>query len=479
MSETAQVRKRPRKVIGIKKSVAEAAELPLPEVAAAEIPADVVLEPRAPAEERASHKLQRAFLVAFGGGLVGAMAGYLPGLSWLGFALPLIAITSFFGWGYRQGFAERTDTRQRFADSCYFLGFLLTMMAMLVGFFPAGMLQQDITSQDILRHFSMALGATALGLVFRILALQGGRSLGEVTAEVEVTLSRYATKVSEEARLIGEELAGVRAALEAQRADVSSLVTVELRDAVQGAFEPITRSAAAIATSLQAQTEQMVASASRFQDALSKSAGQLAEAAEIRSDANEAAQSAISSVAEAMQKFEAQIGTLRAGLAEVVTTSTNEIARMTRALEQGTALAPTLGPALENVQANLDGVSGTVSSLKIQSDQLADRMSNALADDGRVLGGLDEAQRRVINGLDQAGQNAREGIVREGELTREAIERARTDFAQGIEGERQRTTEEIQRQAGRFNTEISQATDRLAEILATFAKRIEDAGGPR
>lgn len=479
MSETDSVRKRPRKIIGIQKKGTEpASELPFPKStnSAEQLAETVILEPRAPADERAAHRLQRAFMLAFAGGVLGAIAGYLPGMSWLGFAMPLIAITSFFAWGYRQGFAERTDTRQRFADSCYFLGFLLTMIAMLVGFFPAGMLQQEISSQDILRHFSMALGATALGLVFRIIALQGGRSLGEVTAEVEVTLTRYAARVSEEARLIGEELAGARAALEGQRAEVTSLVTVDLKNAVQDAFEPINRSAAAISANLQSQTDQIVSSAAKLQDALSKSAGQLAEAAEVRADSAEAAKAAISSVAEALQKFEAQMGMLRAGLSEVVTSSTNEIANLTRALEQGTAIAPTLGPALETVQANLEGVSGTVNGLKSQSDQLATRMNAALADDGRILGGLEEVQGRVISNLDQAGQGAREAIAREGQLTRETMERARSDFAQRIEGERQRTTEEIRLQGERFRGDISQATDRLVEVLATFAKRIEDAG---
>lgn len=477
MNESNPAQKRGRKVIGLKKVEDPTAEPVIPE--STDPGETVVLQPRAPADERAAQRLQRAFMLAFGGGLVGAMAGYLPGLSWLGFALPLIAIASFFAWGYRQGFAERTDTRQRFADSCYFLGFLLTMIAMLVGFFPAGMLQQEITSQDILRHFSMALGATALGLVFRIIALQGGRSLGEVTAEVEVTLSRYAARVSEEARLIGEELGEARAALEVQRADVASLVTVDLKNAVEGAFEPITRSAAAISASLQAQTDQMSSSAAKLQDALSRSANQLAEAAEVRADASEAAQSAISSVADALQKFEAQMETLRAGLSEVVTSSTVEIAKMTRALEQGTAIAPTLSPALENVQANLTNISATVSNLKAQSDQLAGRMDAALADDGRTLGGLEGAQERIIGGLNQAGEGARDAIAREGQLTRDTMERARSEFAQGIEAERQRTTEDIRLQSERFRDDLAQATNRLAEVLAAFAKRIEDAGARR
>lgn len=482
MSETSSVRKRPaRKIIGIRPKTGE------PEALEIQPDADVEsarLETHGnptddPPSDNAGQKLQRAFLFAFGGGLLGAVAGYLPGLSWLGFAVPLMAITGFFIWGYRQQFSERSDTRQRFADSCYFLGFLLTMMAMLVGFFPAGMLQQDITSQDILRHFSMALGATALGLVFRIIALQGGRSIGEVASEVEVSLISYSNKVSHEARLIGDELENARMALQAQRAEVSELVTVELREAVQSAFEPITQSASAISAILQSQTEQIVASANQLQEALSKSAAQLSDVAEVRTTANEAAHSAIASVAQALQRFEDQLDALRKGLVDAATSSTDEISKMTRALEQGTSVAPAVGPALERVQNSLSGLSETFEGLQVQSDAIATRLADAINDDGRALEALEETQSRLIGSLDAAGQAASDAIANEGELTRIAIEGTRSAFVESIEGERERATQQIRSHADQFSSDITRATDRLAEILASFAQRIEDAGRTR
>jgi hypothetical protein len=446
-------------------------ELALDEASASAPAAPLVEEPLTPAEEaHAYKKLQRSFMIAVGTGLATALIGYVPHLDWLGFAGPMVSIIAFYLYGRRQGFIDRSDTRQQFADSCYFLGFLLTMIAMLVGFLPAGLFKQEITSQGILRHFSIALGATALGLVFRILVLQGGRALGQIAADVEESLTQYARKVSEEAKNIGEELSALKAQLEVQREQVGSIVTKDLKEVAEAAFEPIARSVTAIATSLEAQSANVAASAANLQQALNRSAEQLVTAAEVRTDASEAAEQAMTSVAEALQQFDNQMSGLRSQLADVISSSSDEIARMTDALQKGTALAPSLAPALEHVTSNVSAVSEQLDDLRGESTRLAERVSASLADDGRLLAGLENVQDEVVGGIRQAGSQAARGIAEEGETARQTLQQTRTQIAQHMDQERQA-----------FSAEISRATDRLAEILQGFAARIEEvrAGAPR
>lgn len=466
MSEIDPTRPRGRGKLTIKQAADPAPELTL------EVPAEEAIEPAParPIDRNANIKLQLGFFVAVVSGIATAAAGYIPDFQWVGFVGPLVAITGFYVFGLVQGFVQRSDTRQQFADSCYFLGFLLTMVAMLVGFLPAGLLGEEITSQGILRHFSMALGATALGLVFRILALQGGRSLGQIAAEVEATLTQYARKVSEEARNIGNELAGLHAEIELQRQQVSSIVTTDLKDAVQAAFEPITKSVTAISTSLENQAGEIAKSATAVQKALGDSAAQLNAAAQVRDEANEAAQTAVTSVADALGKFETQMGELRAQLSQVVSGSTAEIEKMTRAFEQGSALAPALGPVLDRISTNINDVSQRIDRIKGQSDALAERVSNNLADDGRMFGDLENVQASIV----QAGNTARDGIAREGDATRQALANTRTAMEQMLDTERRRV-------ADQFNSEIAAATDRLSAILRDFAAKIEEArgGAPR
>jgi predicted nucleic acid-binding Zn-ribbon protein len=420
--------------------------------------------PSDPLDRNANIKLQLGFFVTVVGGITTAVAGYVRALQWVGFVGPLLAIIGFYLFGLSQGFVRRTDTRQQFADSCYFLGFLLTMVAMLVGFLPAGLLGEEITSQGILRHFSMALGATALGLVFRILVLQGGRSLGQITAEVETTLTQYARKVSEEARGISDELASLRAELDVQRQQVASIITTDLRDAVRSAFGPINESVATISTNLETQANHIAKSASLVQQAIGQSSDQLAAVAQLRSKANESAQTAVTNITDALQQFESQIVELRSQLTTVVSTSSHEIEKMTRALAQGTALAPSLAPALQSVAANVSSLSERIDVIGEQSDVLAQRVSNSLSDDGRLLGGIEEARDRMVASLDRAGEAARREIAQ-----------ASSSYTQEVDSERQRAVETVRHVAEHFNSEVSAATDRLAEILKTFAARIEEA----
>jgi hypothetical protein len=435
-------------------------------------PEEIAIEPAPPPPEDAFayKKLQLGFMVAVVAGLGTALLGYAPGLEAVGFGGPMLSIIGFYIFGKLQGFVDRSDTRQQFADSCYFLGFLLTMIAMLVGFLPAGLFQQPITSQGILRHFSIALGATALGLIFRIFVLQGGRTLGQITAEVEAGLTHYALRVSEEARLIGDELAGLRSDLETQRHQVGTIISKDLKEVAEAAFAPLTRSVEKIANHLETQSQSIAGSAADLQQSLNRSAEQLGQAAEMRADASEAAHGAMASVAEALQQFDAQMSALRSQLAGVVGDSIDEISKMTDALQKGTALAPALEPALQAMTSNVAVISTRLDELGKESTRIAERLNDSLTDDDKLLARLEGVQEEVISGIREAGNRASVGITQESELARSEIEQVRTRLAEQFTEERQA-----------FSSELASATDRLAEILHAFSNRIEEvrAGSPR
>lgn len=463
MNESSNPRPGKRRTISIGKSaetaddshVADAPELDLGETMIQ--PAEVK-----PDERRAHRTLQLGFFVTVVVGMVTAASGTIEGLGALGFGGPLASIIGFYIFGSLQGFTARSDTRQQFADSCYFLGFLLTMIALLVGFLPAGLFGQEITSQGILRHFSMALGATALGLVCRILVLQGGRSLGEIAADVEATLTQYAQQVSDEAKSIVGELAVVRTELESQREHVASLVTVDLKTSFDAAFKPIIQMTAEISSSLGTQTEQITKAAERLQTALSQSAAQIIQADDLRESAATTVEQTIASVSQSLKQFESQMGRLRDELSKVVTASTTEISNMTSAFEAGTRLAPALGPAIEQIEEGLNDISATINNVQRQSKAVGDRLSSAFERDSDMLGGVEEAGRTVVANLHETGRTATDGIREESARVQEQLSRTRTELGQTL-----------QLEAEQFKSEISHATDRLAEVLSTFAARIE------
>lgn len=469
MNEISSPRSRKRRTLSIGKSEQTSEGSRLADGIEA-IPGEFTAEPEEvkPDERRAHRTLQLGFFVAVLVGISTAAAGAIEGLGALGFGGPLASIIGFYIFGSLQGFTARSDTRQQFADSCYFLGFLLTMIALLVGFMPAGLFEQEITSQGILRHFSMALGATALGLVCRILVLQGGRSLGEIAADVEATLTLYARQVSDEAKSIADELSVVRVELEAQREQVTSLVTVDLKNSVEAAFKPMVQSAADISDSLRTQTEQITSAAGRLQSALAQSAAQIAQADDVRENAAATVEQTIAGVSQSLQQFEAQMGRLRADLSKVVISSTAEISKMTSAFEAGTRFAPTLAPAIEQIQQGLNGVSTNIDNLQSQSQIVSERLTSAFGRDNAILTGVEEASRTVVANLHEAGRVTSEGIRDEGTKVQEQLSRSGTALGQSLHKE-----------AEQFKAQISQATDRLAEVLSAFAARIEEARSGR
>ena len=82
------------------------------------------------------------------------------------------------------------------------------MWALIIGFLPAGMIDSlAIDSRSVLRHFDMALGATAAGLIARILVLQT-RNVNR--ASIEADLDRAGRKIVEEAQALSELLSQAR-----------------------------------------------------------------------------------------------------------------------------------------------------------------------------------------------------------------------------------------------------------------------------
>ena len=415
-------------------------------------------------DREANKSLQGSFALAVAAGTITALLGYFPDLKWLGLVGPLAAITVFFLFGKARGFDGRSDTRQQFADSCYFLGFLLTMIAMLAGFLPAGMFDQEITSQGILRHFSMALGATALGLIFRILALQGARSFNHVASEIETTLTLYARRVSQEAELIGDHLADLRLDLDQQRARVAGTIVEEVRDAVLAAVKPIQEASAAISASLVNEAERMAIMVGSVQRSLSDSAAQIASVADLRDRVDKESNDALVSVEQSIGAFNHAVAELGNSLSTAASGVTMKMDAVASTLDRATASLPGLQPAIDGLTERLQTTEASFAGMQRGSNELATRIETAVAEDGRVLRSLDAAQGRIIEQIDTAGERVAGTIMA-----------ANEHLGVNLASELSKTSDLAKARSDEFQTELTNATDRLALILRNFATKIDAA----
>lgn len=426
----------------------------------------------AAAEVDLGRRLQRAFLVAALIGFLTAFLGLIEAISYVGFAGPLLTIVGFYWWGHRKGLDARGDTRQRFADSCYFLGFLLTMCAMLIGFFPAGMLDQALTSQGILRHFSMALGATALGLVFRIVALQGGKSIEEDVSEVEAELRDYARKVTVQARAIGDDLVEMRAQLNAHGASLVEVISEKAPTALEGALQAVRGAALDISRELTAQMNEMRTSAAAIAESLQSRSVELAQTERDAAEAQDRLDRSLSATAEAVSHLSTGLSELHTRLASSVEAATRAIADMANAFEGASRQVPALesgiaalGPRIDAVGSGLVGIESGVAAT---SQRLAEAENRSVA----AAQSLEDSHRTAVAGMENAVNGFADRVAASAE---QAINRFQQQMGEGLD-ERIRQgaagLEPVRARAEEFERSIATATERFASVVDSFAREL-------
>lgn len=425
---------------------------------------------------RNNRYLQYGFTLAVLFGFLFALAGLSEDLPvWLGLAGPLASICLFFIFGQVMRFGEHTDTRQQFADSCYFLGFLLTMIAMLVGFLPAGLLGEEITSQGILRHFSMALGATALGLIFRIIVLQGGRSLDQLSSEIETDLLLYARGVSEEAKGIADELSEARKELAAHRESLAGLVSADLPQALGSIVAPLNQSATEIANHLASQTQHIAASAMQLQEALDEAASNVTIAEGLRDDAQSKVAESAKSISEALAAFSTAIAVLTTELSETASEAGSEINALARALADGTKSAPKLLEATEALRNTLGNAEGNLSTFTAATNALSATVNDGIGENGRLFAELALAQTNATNSISGAGVEAANAISSAATRAAQDIGENGTRVASTLSQIEKDTSASLGQVGQNFQTELGQVSENLAAILRDFSAKLDQA----
>jgi hypothetical protein len=120
----------------------------------------------------------------------------------IGLLMPVIATISYPIWGLLAGKATRPMVREKFADNCYYLGFIFTQAALLFAFLPVTFGIRPVTSQDVLGFFGMAVGASLAGLIARTIIVQTGTTIPEADDAIYNEVEQLAHQVSRSAHNI-------------------------------------------------------------------------------------------------------------------------------------------------------------------------------------------------------------------------------------------------------------------------------------
>ncbi len=383
-------------------------------------------------------RLNRRFIAALSLGSLLATAGFAEGMlaSIIGFGGPLAMVLLFFWRGYfTDRLQSRPETRQKFADSCYFLGFLFTMIALMVGFLPSGLLGATVSSQKILRFFGMALGATALGLIGRILVIQGGSSTGEDVRRMEANVRDLARQVGETVAAIAADLAAARTAVVDDRSAALAALIAPVEATLAAALARLDGASVAAANSMlrhqQSVDERHAAYVAATDTVVAASAAKLSELEAVASETR-AAQELLAASARSL---------------------TASIAALGRDLVPLTALTR---EALSDATASIMQVSTALAGVRAQGATLE-----------TVLSAVAERTDDTVRAIDRAtssGNRAADTIDALGVQS----ERFAADLDAQLSSSRRASSEALTSDAVRFQTDIDAATERFAEIVRSF-----------
>ena len=111
-----------------------------------------------------------------------AFMGWYAQSPWiLGFWFPLSVMAAYIAIGLKRRDGDVTD--EKFADSCYYLGFIFTIASIIFSLFDLPNIGTKI--QDIAVRFGAAMVTTCAGLVVRVYLVSFEKNVDDVTKDVE------------------------------------------------------------------------------------------------------------------------------------------------------------------------------------------------------------------------------------------------------------------------------------------------------
>ena len=367
------------------------------------------------AAARGIEPVSTGFLACAGVGFVLACFGPLENqLALLGVLGPIGATIAYPVWGWMAGLHKVPSVRERFADNCYYLGFIFTQLALVIGFMPVALWGKEIGSQDVLRFFGLALGASLVGLVARAFFVQTAHSISENADIVEQEVDLLARAISHQSKKVLVEF---------------DAITERLGETYRKLNKDLELCAGSIAGAMSAYEASLRRDMGLIAEG-AESVGHAASATRRRVEGEEAALvGALRSTSQAIEQLAHGLHEQVAGAAQAIRSSTDSLAMGVSALQ-----------GVSGLSQKLDAVEGRLGGVFERTDQLDEALVRAEA-------AISGAAARSL----EAGQSLVAGT--------QAV----------LEGTQARAVE----QGERLKTQVSEAVGALETTLASFRAELE------
>ncbi len=176
--------------------------------------------------------LHVAFFVTIFVGLVAEIQGW-----------PLVAggaLLLYFAFGF--AVPKRIRNSERFADSLYYIGFILTLWALFFSMSPLFARTVDFTSRDMIEKFGIALLTTVLGMTLRIALVQMRQTASDQEEESRAEIAEYVQKLNLEVRATLEEVHNFRTSAIEQAKGAATHFTDGMREISRQSGEAVATS---------------------------------------------------------------------------------------------------------------------------------------------------------------------------------------------------------------------------------------------
>ncbi len=139
--------------------------------------------------------LKRLFAAAVSVKVVLAGLSVILGSPYIcGLALPLLVMCAYIGLGYYRRDASVTD--EKFADSCYYLGFIFTIASIIASLFDLNNIGSGLG--DVAARFGAAMVSTCLGVIVRVVLVSFRQNSEDALKNVEDTVLSASRRLADE-----------------------------------------------------------------------------------------------------------------------------------------------------------------------------------------------------------------------------------------------------------------------------------------
>lgn len=441
--------------------------------------------------------VERLFFLCILGGFAASIVGIAAGGEFgrtVTLLSPLAATVAYPVIGILLGFSGRPSVKERFADNCYYLGFIFTQGGLLLAFLPTTIRNETITSGEVMQFFGMAIGAALIGLIARTVLTQTGMSLTDVSDSVHHEVEMLAAKVTQQSERVVAEFDRISAHVGNVPERFAERLDRQL-DGVEGVFarlkttldqtvaeldqgRGVVREAAA--TTRESHAEGIRTLVAAMQEAAGAIHALKSEMIERTADGAQAIRAASAGLTAGMESL-AGLGQLGQRMPEIEA----EVQRLAEASSSARGAAESvsreLGAAVVAAQEALvdaarDGSGAIRQSSQDAAQRLAEAGGQAGAEFGRRAVEWQSGLNQASAALEAAAKAGLAGLVGSAEEGAASVRETSQLAARTIADAGARSAATLGDQAKGFESDIRQAADTFESILRQFSERLNALG---